>query len=221
MERTANDYAVRVAARDFRFDLRFAPTQPALLEGEQGFSRKGREQAQASYYYSEPQLAISGSIVVEGRSIPVTGAGWLDHEWSSEVMAGDAVGWDWTGINLNDGGALMAFAMRGKDGKAIWAGGTLRTAHGLVATYAPEAVEFVPRRHWRSPRTQVDYPVAMQLHAGSETYLLTPLLEDQELDSSASTGVVYWEGAVRVERGGREVGRGYLELTGYGKPVKF
>ena len=68
---------------------------------------------------------------------------------------------------------------------------------------------------WRSPRTNTTYPVAMTVRAGPLTWQLDPLMDDQELDSRQSTGAVYWEGAARVSRAGADVGRAYLELTGY------
>jgi predicted secreted hydrolase len=214
-------YVARIAARDFALDLRFAPEQALLLQGDGGYSRKGPDPRQASHYYSQPQLAVSGNLAIGGRKLSVAGGAWLDHEWSSEVMARDAVGWDWAGINLADGGALMAFRMRGRDGSALWAGGTHRDRHGNTRSFAPGEVSFAPQRRWRSPRTQVDYPVAMALGAGGADYALVPLLDDQELDSRASTGTIYWEGAVRAQQGGREVGKGYLELTGYWRPLQL
>ena len=214
-------YLAVIAARDFALRLSFAPTQPPLLEGEAGFSRKGPGPQQASYYVSEPQLAVRGTIAVEGREIPVTGTAWLDHEWSSEYLAPDASGWDWTGVNLVDGGALMAFRIRERAGGTLWAGGSLRRKGGGARVFGPGEVEFEPARTWRSPRTGIAYPVAMTLRAAGRDYALQPLLEDQELDASASTGTVYWEGAVRALSAGTEVGRGYLELTGYGAPLKL
>ena len=109
-------YVARIAAQDFRFDLRFTPTQDIMLEGDQGFSRKGQDPASASYYYSQPHLAVEGDIGIEGRTAEVKGTAWLDHEWSSEAMAPGAIGWDWIGINLHDGGSLMAFRMRDRTG---------------------------------------------------------------------------------------------------------
>ena len=126
-------YRASVLARGFRLDLRFMPTQAPLLQGDAGYSRKGANPLQASHYYSEPQLAVRGSIGVEGKDIAVTGTAWLDDEWSSELMVDGAVGWDWTGLNLDDGTAIMAFRMRGHDGHALWAGGTQRTANGQRA----------------------------------------------------------------------------------------
>jgi predicted secreted hydrolase len=212
-------YVAEIAARNFRFDLRFAPSQPILLEGDGGFSRKGRSIENASYYYSQPQLVVSGKVAVDGRDANVAGTAWLDHEWSSAALAPEASGWDWIGINLDDGGALMAFRMRDHAGAALWAGGTFRARDETSRPFDPSEIHFTAERRWRSPRTGVEYPVSMRVSAGGDEYALEPLMDDQELDARASTGTVYWEGAVRALRGGREVGRGYLELTGYGKPL--
>ncbi|MFO1364534.1 MAG: carotenoid 1,2-hydratase [Burkholderiales bacterium] len=221
LRRGPGGYAARIPARDFAFDLAFAPTQPVLLQGEGGYSRKGPLAAQASYYYSQPQLAVSGTVARGADGARVTGRAWLDHEWSSEVMAPEAVGWDWVGLNLADGGALMAFRMRGREGASFWAGGALRAADGGVRTFAPGEIRFEPLRHWRSPRTEVEYPVAMRVRAGDLAVEVEPLFDDQELDSRASTGTSYWEGAVRARADGRPAGAGYLELTGYWRPLKL
>ena len=214
-------YAAQVSARDFRYSLRFAATQGVLLEGERGFSRKGPLPAQASYYYSQPHLAVSGSVRAGGAERSVFGEAWLDHEWSSEPLPEGAVGWDWVGLNLADGGALMAFRMRGADGGTFWAGGTVRRADGGVRVLKPSEVSFSALRRWRSPRTGAEYPVAVRVQAGPLVLELEPLMDDQELDARASTGTVYWEGAVRGKQGEKDAGRGYLELTGYWKPLRL
>jgi predicted secreted hydrolase len=216
-----DSYVAKIAARDFQLDLHFSSTEAVLPQGEQGFSRKGEAPANASYYYSQPQLAVSGRVAIDGNGAAVTGVAWLDHEWSSEAMAIEASGWDWIGINLNDGGALMAFRMRDHSGRALWAGGTLRESNGTARSFEPNEVRFTERRRWRSPRTGVEYPVAMLVSVGNVEYALEPLMDDQELDSRTNTGTIYWEGAVRATRAGQEVGRGYLELTGYWKPLKL
>lgn len=215
LRREGDRYLARVTAQDFALELRFDATQPILLQGEAGYSRKGPRPAQASYYYSRPQLAVSGRIAIEGRRLRVTGQAWLDHEWSSEYLAPEAAGWDWTGVNLRDGGALMAFRIRARDGATLWAGGALRDPAGRVRSLSSRDIAFAPLRRWRSPRTDAQYPVAMRLRAGDRVFELQPLLEDQELDARASTGTVYWEGAVRALENGRLAGLGYLELTGY------
>ena len=214
-------YTSRVRARDFAFELTFTPTQAPLLQGENGYSRKGAHADSASYYYSLPQLRVGGAIVESGRRSDVTGSAWLDHEWSSSYVAEGATGWDWIGINFDDGGALMAFRMRDAKGGKVWAGGTHRDATGVRRAYAPGEIEFTPLRQWRSPRTGAAYPVAWRVRAGALDITLEPLMDDQESDSRASTGTVYWEGAVRAVREGKVIGRGYLELTGYWRPMKL
>jgi predicted secreted hydrolase len=214
-------YQAHIAARDFRFELRFTPTQPLLLEGDAGYSRKGPDPRESSAYYSEPQLVVSGRLMSADVVLAVSGSAWLDHEWSSEVMAPQASGWDWTGINLASGGAFMAFRMRDRAGGALWAGGSLRGADGQLRRFGPHEIRFEPRRQWRSPTSGVQYPVAMRVDAATTSYLLEPLQDDQELDARASTGAIYWEGAVRASQAGSEVGHGYLELTGYGAPFKL
>jgi len=217
----AGVYHAAIQARDFTFELTLRPTESLLLEGDDGYSRKGPLPLQASYYYSQPQLAVSGTLVRGGQRQTVQGTAWLDHEWSSAALAEQAVGWDWVGVNLADGGALMAFQIRDKTGRKFWAGGMLRRGDGSQAHLPSSAIAFTPLRHWRSPRTATDYPVSMRVEAGGHTLELMPLMDDQELDSRASTGAIYWEGAVTALEGGQSVGRGYLELTGYSQRLNF
>lgn len=215
-------YDVAIRGAGFTLRLALAPTQPVLPQGVNGYSRKGPHPAQASYYYSKPQLRTTGTVTrADGRPQQVTGTSWLDHEWSNQVLGPDAAGWEWIGANLDDGGALMAFQIRSRGGAKLWGHATWRDAAGKVTQYGPEAVSFTPRRRWRSPRTNAEYPVAQHLVTGSTGWDIAPLQDDQELDSRRSTGAVYWEGAVTVSRDGRPVGRAYMELTGYVAPMKL
>jgi predicted secreted hydrolase len=215
-------YVTAVHGEDFDFDLTLVSTQPPLLQGERGFSRKGPDPRAASYYYSLPQLAVSGEVHVAGSTLKVSGQAWFDHEWSSDYVDEDALGWDWLGVNLTEGGALMAFRMRDRQGGERWAGATLRrpssAGPGAVTSFEPEAVHWTPLQSWRSPRTGVTYPVQWRVQVGDRRYRVEPLLLDAELDSRPTTGILYWEGPIRLidEATGREAGRGYLELTGYG-----
>jgi len=214
-------YRTDVTARDFTLQLDFAPSQPIMLQGENGFSRKGPQPQQASYYYSEPQLHVTGAVTRGGKTMQVTGTAWLDHEWSTAMLDPDASGWDWLGASLDDGSALMAFRIRSKNGATLWAHASLRDGKGNTLQYAQQQIRFLPLRNWQSPHTEASYPVEMQIETGKTTWKLTPLLDDQELDTRQSAGAVYWEGAVTVTRDGNAAGRGYLELTGYVKPLKL
>ena len=222
LQRDGKAYVARLPAEGFVLDLRFAPTQPVMLQGDAGLSRKGPDVEQASYYYSEPQLAAQGRLTLQGRSFDVQGTAWLDHEWSNAYLHPDAAGWDWIGMNLFDGSALMAFRIRRRDGSALWAGGSMRSPDGRMRVFGPDDLHFEAERHWISPRTRADYPIGWRIQTPAGTFSVHPLLEDQELDSRGSTGAVYWEGLSELrDSQGRAVGRGYLELTGYAQALKF
>ena len=214
-------YRARVPGREFAFDLAFTATQPPLLQGSEGLSRKGPRAESSSHYYSLPHLKVAGDIVEADTKSQVSGTAWLDHEWSSSYMDERAIGWDWVGLNLDDGSALMAFRMRDAAGGKFWAGGAYRTASGMRRAYTPGEVDFTPLRRWRSARTGATYPVECRVRAGTLDLTIEPLMDDQEIDTRASVGTVYWEGAVRALRDGKPVGRGYLELTGYWRPMKL
>ena len=198
----ADTYLAKINARDFSLELQCTAKNAPLLQGEAGYSRKGDHPEEASYYYSRPQLAVRGTV----NGSAVTGSAWLDHEWSSQIMAAGAAGWDWCGINLEGGASLMAFRMRDQDGQT---------------RFAPPGVSFEPLRIWKSPRTGTEYPVSVMIKTQHDALNLQPLMDDQELDARASTGNIYWEGAVTAYRDRTPVGRGYLELTGYGRPMKL
>jgi predicted secreted hydrolase len=172
--------------------------------------------AQSSRYYSEPQLATTGTLELDGRAVAVTGRAWLDHEWSDSFLDASAVGWDWIGMNLDDGSALTAFRLRRADGSTLWSGGSYRAAGSAVRDFADGEVVLTPGRVWLSPASQGRYPVEWRVATPAGVFTVRALQDDQELDSRASTGAVYWEGLSALEGdGGRHVGRGYLEMTGY------
>lgn len=211
-------FSTRVDAGDFSLDVALRPRQSPMLQGQDGYSRKGPRPEQASYYYSIPHLAVSGTVRRGAAQMRVTGEAWLDREWSSDYLAPDARGWDWTGLNLNDGSAVMAFRIGRRGGGTIWAGGSFRRPDGRIVRFAPADVEFRARRAWRSPATGAAYPVeqmlSVRLPEGIRRFPLIPLFAAQELDGRRSGLPVYWEGAVRTTGG-----RGYLELTGYASPL--
>ncbi len=231
-ETTSDDalvFRTTIAGTELSIDLVLRGRGPVLAQGADaarpGYSQKGPQATEASRYYSVPQLAVTGRIA-RGRAAPedVTGRAWLDREWSSAYLDPAAAGWDWTGLNLDDGGALMAFRMRDRSGATLWAGGTRRHADGRVERYPREAVRFTPLRRWSSTRSGASWPVAQRIEAGDLALVVEPLMDDQELDSRASTGTIYWEGAVQARRDDASrapLGRGYLELTGYWKPIRL
>ncbi len=213
MRRNASDvFTLKAQDAQFAFDLTLKPTQPKMLQGDAGFSQKGARAEQASYYVTWPQLQVDGSIVLDGKSQRAQGKAWFDHEWSSEVLGEADVGWDWLGINLADGGALMAFRIRDAAGATAFAHATLRDAAGRTQLWSGADVQFKPLRKWRSARG-TEYPVEIELRFGSNIIRTKPVIDDQELSTRRPAPVTYWEGLVQVE--GTLTGGGYLELTGY------
>jgi len=199
-------------------DLELAEGGPPVLQGEEGWSRKGPEPGNASYYYSFPRMPARGAVAVGGRRFAVRGEVWLDREWSTSGLSEEQVGWDWFSLQLDDGRELMVYQIRRRDGTfepsshgALIAGGTARRL--TVDDFELEVLD-----RWRSPRGGV-YPARWRLRLPGEGLGLTvePLLADQELDVSFR----YWEGAVAAAGegpGGPVTGRGYVELVGYAEP---
>ncbi|WP_370690150.1 lipocalin-like domain-containing protein [Fluviicoccus sp.] len=215
-------YIAELPAADFALKLQFEETQNVLLQGKQGLSRKGPDEKQASYYYSQPQLATRGSLQVQGKTFEVTGKAWLDHDWSQELLHPSAVGWDWIGMNLADGSALTAFRLRDKDGNAVWDGGSFRSAQGMLTIFSRGDVVFKPVRHWKSPLTQASYPVEWMVRTPTDAYTVRAVIDNQELDSRQSTGAIYWEGlSALIGSNGQPVGSGYLEMTGYAQALRL
>jgi predicted secreted hydrolase len=214
-------YESRISARDFDLDLQFKPTQPLLLQGQAGLSRKGPESKQASYYYSQPQLQAQGRIRLAAQTLPIQGGvAWLDHEWSEEILHPEAVGWDWIGMNLFDGSSLTAFQLRRHDGSALWAGGSFRSspniANPTTTIFSSTDVRFQAGPGWQSPSSNARYPMQWQIDTSRGTFTVRTLMNAQELDSRSSTGTVYWEGLADLFNAqNQRVGRGYLEMTGY------
>jgi predicted secreted hydrolase len=209
-------YDTQIDAEDFALQLALSTTQPLLLQGDGGFSRKGPDEAQASMYTSEPQLAVAGRVRIDGKPLAVTGRGWIDHEWSDTLLHPQAVGWDWIGFNLDDGSALTAFRLRRADGSSLWTGGCLRAPGAAPRHFGGTDLHFEPGRVWRSPASQARYPVEWTVRTPQGAWTVRALMDAQELDGRMSTGTVYWEGLSELlDRDGRRVGLGYLEMTGY------
>jgi len=217
------DAAIADRGAGFALQLALAPTQPLLLQGDAGFSRKGPQAHEASRYYSQPQLDVQAGLSIGGAARALRGRAWLDHEWSDAPLPAGAVGWDWIGINLDDGAALTAFRLRAPGGGALWAGGSYRARGGPVRAFGADEVRFEPLAWWTSAATRVRYPVAWRVETPAGAFEIHAVVPAQELDARASTGNVYWEGLAecRVAGSAARIGLGYLELTGYEAPLRL
>ncbi len=198
-------------AEHFRFHLQLTPETPVIINGENGVSQKAEGAGHASHYISFPLLKATGSI----NSHAVSGTAWMDHEWFTEQLAPDEVGWDWFSIQLADRTELMLFDLRRKDGSIDpFSSGTFIDAHGTAHHLKHEDFTLQPLSYWKK------YPISWHIRVPSLNIDLTekPVLENQELRSNEG-GTTYWEGA--VDYSGTHSGVGYLEMTGYEGRVQF
>jgi len=202
---------------DLFLDLTLTDRKGVVLEGDRGYSQKGAEPGNASYYYSQTRLETVGTLQVGGRKDEVTGLSWMDHEFSTSSLAPGQVGWDWFALQMDDGSELMVYQIRRKDGSADpSSSGTLVAPDGTARHLTRDDFRIGLTNQWRSPHSGANYPArwTVEVPVASLTLRIEPYLADQELNLSYS----YWEGAVHFtgEHAGLAVsGDGYVELTGY------
>lgn len=213
-ETSPRPWGVKLSAADadMAIDLELLSLKPEVLNGEGGLSRKSATLGNASYYYSIPRLATSGTIRVGSESFRVQGLSWLDREWSTSALERDQQGWDWFALHLDDGRDIMYYQLRRQDGSVDpFSSGTLVAADGASRHLRREEVQLEAAGVWKSHGSGASYPAGWRMRIPSQGIDLeiTPRLADQEL----VTGFRYWEGAVAVR--GSVGGSGYLEMTGY------
>jgi predicted secreted hydrolase len=205
------------AQDDLALDLRLIDRKGPILQGDRGYSQKGPDPGNASYYYSQTRLETSGAVTVGEVTFEVEGWSWMDHEFSTSALAPDQVGWDWFAFRLDDGSDLMLFQIRKADGEIDpFSSGTLIGPEGETRRLTRDDFTIDVEETWRSPRSGTSYPARWRVRIPDVDLVLAiePYLADQELNLSYA----YWEGAVRIEgeRAGASItGEGYVELTGY------
>ncbi len=204
-----------VASMGLTLDL--VATKPPTLHDGDGWIDFGP--AGSSYYVSRTALDATGSVDLDGTVYDVTGTAWFDHQWGDFISVGGG-GWDWFAVNLDDGTDLTISVVRAADGSTALAYGTLVDEAGHTRHLDPDGFTVTVTDHWTSPATGARYPAGWTVTIPGEDLVidLRPTVADQELDTRATTGVVYWEGSqhVRATRAGRSLGgEAYVELTGY------
>ena len=219
-------FHLQAQAEGFSIDLTVESRKPPVIHGIQGVSRKGQHPEHASHYYSLTRLETTGSVVVDGTRMAVTGVSWMDHEFGSADLAEGLVGWDWFSLQLDNDHDIMAYGLRRADGTFDSASSaTLVWPNGSSKSLSLEEIRVSVQGHWTSPVSGATYPNQWTFSIPSEEVKLkiSPRMAHQELVTRRSTGVTYWEGAVDVTGlwKGRDIqGQGYVELTGYAKPYR-
>jgi predicted secreted hydrolase len=206
------------AMTNYAIDLGLTSQKPAVLHDGDGYIDYGS--GQASYYYSRTRMTVAGSLTVDGRPHVVTGEAWFDHQWGNfSTYQG---GWDWYALQLDNDTELMLYIIRGPDGDALIVDGSYVAADGSLTVLDRRDFTVTPTGSWTSPHSGAVYPSGWSIEypAGQLSLELGPSLADQELDTTASTNVIYWEGEVTVsgtQAGQPRGGLGYVELTGYAR----
>ena len=206
---------------NFRYHFKLEPETQPVVHGENGVSQKADGAGMASHYVSFPRLRVQGEIQTANAAHQVTGTAWMDHEWFSNTLAANQLGWDWLSIQLDNHTELMLYQFRLAGGAASpttidpHSSGTFIDAAGHARHLTYKDFRLTPgRKHGK-------YPVEWRIEVPSAGIDLQsrPIWDDQQLPPSANSPG-YWEGA--VDYFGTQKGVGYLEMTGYDgtKPLK-
>jgi predicted secreted hydrolase len=227
VEGDAKDHRITVSDRGKVLSLSLRSLKPPTLHGDRGHSQKGEGVGRASYYYSLTRMETAGELTIDGKKEKVRGLSWMDHEFGSNQLADNQVGWDWFSIQLDNQQELMLYFMRRKDGSIDpYSSGTLIGAGAPAKRLSLADVRLEVLQRWKSPRSGATYPMKWKVAVPAEAIEieLTPAFPEQELITKRSTRVTYWEGAVDVKgtlRRSPIAGRGYVEMTGYAGKLKF
>jgi predicted secreted hydrolase len=216
---------LHAAAAQNGLDLVQTPRKPPVVHGQAGVFRKGACASCASHYYSYTRLSTRGTLRYAGSTFNVDGTSWMDHEFGTNQLQPDEVGWDWISLQLDDGREVMLYIFRRKDGSfAAQSAGSLIERDARVRFLPLGAFHVTATGRWQSPQTHADYPSGwrVQIPAARLDVTLAPVVSNQEIALESAPS--YWEGAVDVRdtsAPGRTRGQGYVELTGYAEPVEL
>ena len=215
-------FVATAASPEARLNLRMTATKPWIQHGQRGISQKAAGEGRASHYYSGTRLRSDGELSVGGKAFKVTGDSWFDHEWATNQLTPEQVGWDWFSVQLDDGTELMLYQMRLSTGSPDpTSSGTFVSKDGKSGHLTIDKYRLTPVRFWTSRATGARYPVAWdaEVPSLSLTLRIEAAMDDQEL---VLAPIAYWEGMIRVTGTRKDkpvTGRGYLELTGYSGPL--
>ena len=214
---TNSEFDLQMSVKNMELRLKLKPLTSLVIFGEKGVSKKGDDPSASSHYLTYPRMQSEGSMrLSNGSLINMEGLSWMDHEISSNQLGSNQSGWDWAGIQIENGDSIMFYRLRLANGTQD------RNSVAYFLDSQGRVLEFTKEftikamSNWTSPTTKIEYPSRIELTVNKNIYLIEPTLKDQELNSQRSGGLSYWEGSCRVkDLSGKIIGNAYLELTGY------
>jgi predicted secreted hydrolase len=219
------NHFLKAGDKDLGMELLLTPEKSPIAHGLNGVSQKAKEEGYGSHYYSISRLKAEGEVFLRGKELPVQGISWMDHEFGSGQLRDDQVGWDWFSLQLDNRMELMLYQIRNQNEEIHpYSSGTMIFTDSTHLYLPSEAFQIEVLERWRSKKSGSTYPSKWRVRVPHSQIdlLLIPTVKDQELITKESTRVTYWEGSVRIEgkyQGNLVKGLGYVELTGYAKPL--
>jgi predicted secreted hydrolase len=222
VEQLGDKFILRADGDKSGIRLMLTPAKKTIIHGKDGVSQKASCKGCASHYYSMTRLKTEGMVIVDGKPERITGGwSWMDHEFGSNQLTDEQVGWDWFSVQLDNNSELMLYVMRRKDGTIDKnSSGTIVGADGSTVHLNKDEFSIASTSKWTSPNSKGVYPMGWAIDIPKQQVKLTlsPVAKDQELLTKRSTGVTYWEGSADVSGtfAGKAVkGQSYVEMTGY------
>jgi predicted secreted hydrolase len=214
-------HVLRATASGVSFEANLKPTKSPILNGKAKDGVSYKDDGQASRYFAYTRMEMEGDIAIDGNVEHFTGSAWMDREFGTWAPTENQKGWDWFSIQLDNDTELMCYQLRNSEnGVSPYSSGTFVAADGNFEPLACEDFKIEPTGYWKSPNSGATYPSGWRVTSPKHQIdlVVTPVMEDQELDTRGTTMIVYWEGACSVKgtAAGKDVaGRAYVELVGY------
>jgi predicted secreted hydrolase len=210
-------HILRATIGETVFEATLKPSKKPILNGKDQNGVSFKDEGEASRYFSYTRMQVEGDIVRDGETEHFTGSAWMDREFGTWLPTERQKGWDWFSIQLDDNRELMCYQLRDSENNVSdFSSGTFVDENGNSTFLSHEDFKIEPTGYWKSPRTNATYPSGWRVTAQKFDLdlIVTPVLEDQELDTRGTTMIVYWEGACEV-KGKTANGRAYVEMVGY------
>jgi predicted secreted hydrolase len=201
------------------FEATATPTKKVVLNGKDGVGVSFKDEGEASRYFSYTQMNLDGDITQNGKTEHFTGSAWMDREFGTWEPTENQKGWDWFSVQLENGTELMCYQLRNSANEvSAFSSGNFVDAEGNAHYLDHKDFTIEPTGFWKSPKSKATYPSGWKLKVPKHNLdlVVSPVIEDQELDTRGSTMIVYWEGACEVTNPANTLnGRAYVELVGY------